>query len=307
MDWRAGAAPLFAAGLTPIGLFAGARRWLGRWGGTWAVILFLSSGAAIAFAWRATMPSFTDASLVAAGAGALVWAMLATEATVRRRTVVGLLGFIALEGAVFIRYTDIVMTVVAAVAVLFFHRRARLPRRALWWWYGSLVAFAGLVLAFDATFYGGPLKTGYGAGEITFSLGAVGPNLKLMPSHLVEAIPALLLGLAALAWMGVRLVTSTGNADPWAAAAARRDAAVGAVLAAGWFTLWGLYAAYTWTAHMGSGPGRRGRRWRRHPHHPLLPAGPRPHRPPRGVVPRPAPAVAAAARAGGGGRPACGR
>ncbi|HZX97922.1 MAG TPA: hypothetical protein VFE92_00265 [Dermatophilaceae bacterium] len=50
------------------------------------VILFCSSGAALVFAWRATMPTFTDASLIAAGAGALLWTMLATERTVRLRT-----------------------------------------------------------------------------------------------------------------------------------------------------------------------------------------------------------------------------
>jgi len=32
------------------------------------------------------MPTFTDASLIAAGAGALLWTMLATERTVRLRT-----------------------------------------------------------------------------------------------------------------------------------------------------------------------------------------------------------------------------
>ncbi|MGO9456017.1 MAG: hypothetical protein ACLP62_03065 [Acidimicrobiales bacterium] len=253
------AAPLFAAGLASVGLFAGARRWLGRWGGTWAVILFLSSGAAVAFAWRPTMPSFTDASLVAAGAGALLWTALATEASARRRTLVGLCGFVALEAAVFIRYTDIVMAAVAAVAIVVFHRRARIPVRSLLWWYGSLAAFAALVLAFDASFYGGPLKTGYGVGEITFSLSAVVPNLKLMPSHLVEAVPALVLGLAALVWMAARFVVSLDRtADPLAAAAARRDAAVGAVLAVGWFALWALYAAYTWTAQMGGGAGPGG-------------------------------------------------
>ena len=110
------------------------------------------------------------------------------------------------------------------------------------------------MLAFDATFYGGPLKTGYGAGEITFSLSAVVPNLKLMPAHLVEAIPAVVLGLAALAWMAVRryVVSSDRSTAPLVAAAARHDAAVGAVLAVGWFGLWALYSAYTWTAQMGA-------------------------------------------------------
>ena len=59
-------APLFYAALGCLGLFAGARRWLGWLGGTAAVWLFCSSGAAMLFAWRDYMPTFIDASLIAA-------------------------------------------------------------------------------------------------------------------------------------------------------------------------------------------------------------------------------------------------
>jgi hypothetical protein len=83
--------------LACLGLFIGARRWLGRFGGLAAVGLYCSSGAALAFAWRDYMPTFTDASLIAAGSGALLWAMLATEASLRRRTWAGLAGFAAIE------------------------------------------------------------------------------------------------------------------------------------------------------------------------------------------------------------------
>ena len=65
-------APLFYGALGCLGLFAGARRWLGRFGGGAAVGLFCSSGAALLFAWRDYMPTFTDASLIAAGTGALL-------------------------------------------------------------------------------------------------------------------------------------------------------------------------------------------------------------------------------------------
>ena len=41
------------------------------------------------------------------------------------------------------------------------------------------------------------------------------------------------------------------RADGEPAVVARRDLAVGLALAASWFSMWGLYAAYTWTA----GPG----------------------------------------------------
>ena len=62
-------APLFYGALACLGLFIGARRWLGRFGGLAAVGLYCSSGAALAFAWRDYMPTFTDASLIAAGSG----------------------------------------------------------------------------------------------------------------------------------------------------------------------------------------------------------------------------------------------
>jgi hypothetical protein len=74
-------APLLCGALACLGLFIGARRWLGRFGGLAAVGLYCSSGAAVAFGWRDYMPTFTDASLIAAGSGALLWAVLTTEAS----------------------------------------------------------------------------------------------------------------------------------------------------------------------------------------------------------------------------------
>ena len=111
-------APLFFGALACLGLFLGARRWLGSFGGLAAVGLYCSSGAALAFAWRDYMPTFTDASLVAAGSGILLWALLATEASSRRRTWAGLAGFVALELATFVRYTDIVILGCAVMAVI---------------------------------------------------------------------------------------------------------------------------------------------------------------------------------------------
>jgi hypothetical protein len=102
-------APLFYGALACLGLFFGARRWLGPFGGLAAVGLYCSSGAALAFAWRDYMPTFTDASLIAAGSGALLWSVLATEARSRRRTWVGLAGFAVIELGTFVRYTNIVI------------------------------------------------------------------------------------------------------------------------------------------------------------------------------------------------------
>ena len=240
-------APLFYGALGCLGLFFGARRWLGRYGGAAAVALFCSSGAALLFAWRDYMPTFTDASLIAAGTGALLWAVLAAGATTRRRTWTGLAGFAALEAAVFVRYTDIVVLGCAVVAVAAAWKLRTVPAAALGWWLGSVAVSGAGVALFDDLVYGGPLRSGYQPGEITFSLGAVLPNLRYMPAHLIQAMPMLVPGLAALAWIAARRVRLRSAHDE-RAAHTRRDLAVGLALAASWLSVWGLYAAYTWTA-----------------------------------------------------------
>ena len=261
-------APLCYGALGCLGLFFGARRWLGRYGGAAAVVLFCSSGAALLFAWRDYMPTFTDASLIAAGTGALLWAVLAVEAAARRRTLVGLAGFAALEAAVFVRYTDIVVLGCAVVAMVVAWRLRAVPAAALGWWLGSVALFGVGVALFDDLVYGGPVTSGYRPGEITFSLSAVWPNLRYMPAHLIQAMPMLVLGLAALAWIAGRRLNlrradderadderadderaDDERADDERAAHVRRDLAVGLALAGSWFSVWGLYAAYTWTAN----------------------------------------------------------
>ena len=241
-------APLFYGALACLGLFIGARRWLGRFGGPAAVGLYCSSGAALAFAWRDYMPTFTDASLVAAGSGLLLWAVLATEAGSRRRSWVGLAGFLALEIATLVRYTNIVILGCAVLAVLgaWRLRAARLHLRTLCAWLASVAVFGAGVAIFDDRVYGGPLTTGYQPGEVTFALGAIAPNLRIMPGHLLQAMPMLVLGLIALAWIIVRwlmLRRAGGQAD----ALASRDLWVGLALFASWLAIWGLYSTYTWT------------------------------------------------------------
>ena len=245
-------APLFYGALGCLGLWAGGRRWLGRFGGAAAAGLFCSSGAAILFAWRDYMPTFAEASLIAAGTGALLWAVLAAEASARRRTWVGLAGFVALEAATFSRYTNVVVLgcAVVAVGMAWRLRAARLPGRAVGWWLASVGVFAAGVAVFNTLIYGGPLRSGYQPGEITFSLGAIAPNLRYMPAHLIAAMPMLVLGLAALAG-----ITAAWLRNRWAggeqSTRARRDLAAGAALAASWAAVWALYAAYTWTAAPG--------------------------------------------------------
>jgi len=191
------------------------------------------------------MPTFTDASLIAAGSGALLWALLATEAGLRRRTWAGLAGFLAIEIATFVRYTDIVILGCAVVVVIVAWRlrAARLPFRTLCWWLASVVVFAAGVATFDYLVYGGPVATAYQPGEVTFALGAIGSNLRLMPAHLMQAMPMIVLALIALVWIFVRWRALRRNG----AGAARRDLLVGLALASSWFALWALYSTYTWT------------------------------------------------------------
>ena len=241
-------APLFYGALGCLGLYVGGRRWLGPWGGTWAVLLYCASGAALVFAWRATMPTFTDTSLVAAGTGTLLWTMLASEAATRRRTIVGLLAFLALEAAVAVRYTNVLLLAVALVAVALGRGAARLPLRSFAWWLASVGAAAGLVVAFDARYYGGALKTGYASGEITFGLSALEPNLRGMPYHLLRSMPLLLLAVTAAGWIALRAARALGRGlGRVERSGRRRDGAVAAALVASWLAIFGLYATYDWT------------------------------------------------------------
>ena len=241
-------APLFYGALGCLGLFFGARRWLGRYGGAAAVVLFCSSGAALLFAWRDYMPTFTDASLIAAGTGALLWAVLAAEATARRRTWTGLAGFATLEAAVFVRYTDVVVLGCAVVAVVAAWKLRAVPAAARGWWLGSVAGAAAGVALFDDLVYGGPLTSGYQPGEITFSLGAVLPNLRYMPPLRSRPCPCWCSGWRH--WRGSPYGESgcagpmtTGPRPPVVTWPWRCN------LAASWFSVWGLYAAYTWTAN----------------------------------------------------------
>src|SRR5215467_8641343 len=111
------AAPFQLLGIIRLApLFYGALACLGRFGGAAAVALFCTSGAAMLFAWRDYMPTFTEAALIAAGTGTLLWALLATEAPARRRSLIGLIGFLAIEAATFSRYTNVVVLGCAVLA-----------------------------------------------------------------------------------------------------------------------------------------------------------------------------------------------
>jgi hypothetical protein len=122
----------------------------------------------------------------------------------------------------------------------------RLPPRTLGLWLASVAVFGAAVAIFNDLVYGGPLTTGYGSGEIAFDLGSIVPNLQSVPADLIEGMPMLVLGLVALAWIGVRAIATRRTSGP-AAEVARRDLSIGIALALSWFAVWGLYSAYTWT------------------------------------------------------------
>jgi hypothetical protein len=211
--------------------------------------LYCSSGAALSFAWRDYMSTFTDAFLIATGSGTLLWAVLATEASSRRRAWAGLAGFTAIEIAIFVRYTNIVILGCAVVVVIvaWWRRAMRLPLLTLCWWLASVVVLGAGVAIFNDLVYGGLLTNGYRPSEITFGLGAIVPNLRYMPVHLVQAMPMLVFGLVALAWIIVlRLVLCRLGGQ--AGAVARRHLWVALTVAASWFAIWGLYSVYYWTA-----------------------------------------------------------
>jgi hypothetical protein len=240
--------PLFFGALACLGLFIGARCWLGPFGGGAAVGLYCSSGAALAFAWRDYMPTFTDASLIAAGSGFLLWALLSSDSSPKSRTWVGMCGFLAFEAATFVRYTNLVILACAVITVLlvWWLKAAGLPRRVLWWFLSSVVAFGICIAVFDTAVYGGPLMSGYQPGEVTFSLGAIDPNLHLMPGHLIMSMPVLFLAAVSIIWILVRLVGSR-DAGETARAGARRDVSISLALTGTWLAIWVLYSAYTWT------------------------------------------------------------
>ena len=266
-------APLFYGALACIGLWLGGRRWLGRWGGTFAVGAYCSATVVMVMAWRSTMPTFTDASLVACGVGLLVWAALALERSRWIRVFVGGLGFFALGLAVFVRYTNAAVLAVAVVfaLALCLRRRWKLGWSTLGWW--GLASAPPLIasLAYNAIVFDGAFSTGYRSSDVKFTLDSIPKNLKIMPSHLWRAMPVFVIGLAAVIgiigiqlWYLTRRRSNTPPADahptellPLAGTVEVprivADRWIGLFLIGAWAAIWGVYAAYQWTANVGGG------------------------------------------------------
>lgn len=280
--------PLFFGALAAVGLWFGGRRWAGRrrpqqrleWGGTFAVGAYFSCALAMVMAWRSTMPTFTDASLVACGLGLLVWSVLALERSRRVRVLVGTSAFGALGLAFFVRYTNIVVLVVAGAAALVvcLRRRWGLGPVTLLWWGLAAIGPVLAALLYNAVVFDGPFSTGYQSSSVQFTVSAIGDNLSVMPGRLVQAMPIWLLGAVAIVVLLVvvaRVALASGNdARPDDATAAVETADdvtaveatpsrpgrlepmvwTGGLLVGTWVALWGLYAAYQWTTNMNGGP-----------------------------------------------------
>ncbi len=244
-------APLFYGALGCGGLFYGARRWLGRYGGVITVALYCSSGAAFFFAWRATMPTFTDASLIAGATGLLLGVLLSRDDPPLRRFMLGGLAFIALDAAVFVRYTDVVELLVAVAAVVALARACALTTPMVLGWMALVLAFAVGDLELNHFLYGGYFTTGYATGLVTFAAHAILPNLERMPVRLVASMPMVLFGLVAVVWVAARFLRARASGPQ---PHVREDGVVALVLAVGWFAVWGLYLAYTWTVGQTLGP-----------------------------------------------------
>jgi hypothetical protein len=247
------AAPLFYGAIGCAGLFYGARKWLGNWGGVYAVSLFCFSGASLIFAWRPTMPTFTDASLIAGAGGVLLGVLLARDDPTRKRFLLGAIAFLALDGATFIRYTDVVVLVLALIATVALAQVCRVSGLTLLGWFAIVLAFGAVDLVVNHVLYGGVFTTGYRSGLVTFRSSAIAPNLERMPIRLIESMPMVILALASLVWIVVRLATTHSRVA--SSEGVRRDGLVALILGAGWLSIWALYSAYTWTVGQTIGPG----------------------------------------------------
>jgi len=241
-------APLFYGLLACVGMWFGGRRWLGEWGGTFAIGVYCSTPLAIVMAWRSTMPSFTDASLIALGLGLVIWTVFSIEKPATHRIVIGAFAFFSLSLATLVRYTNIVALIIAFVVVLVAacSTRWKLPRTALWWWIAAALPPLLAALAYNATVFDGPFSTGYNASTVQFSLRAIPENLRVMPKNLWQAMPVFVLGIVALVGLAITQLTARERGtvtEP----SRQQDRWAGWLLGCTWTGLWLLYSAYEWT------------------------------------------------------------
>jgi hypothetical protein len=186
--------PAFASLIASVGLFLGARKWLGPRGGLLSVILFLFNGAALAFGFRPTMPTFTEACFIAGATGFILWSLL-EHRFVFERGAVASIALVLLGLATFSRYTNVGVFLFATICLIWNRKKAYLP----FWCVVVWVLIANItiegIMAFNANFYGGVFSTGYNSTSINFSLASIGQNIRHTPLFNLISFPVVLLAL----------------------------------------------------------------------------------------------------------------
>jgi hypothetical protein len=232
--------PVFYSLLAVTGLYLGARKWFGAGAGLVASISFLFSGASLAYANRLTMPTFTEACLVAAALGLLLWSCKSGDSH-RARVVLSSLAFVFLGAAVFSRYTNAVIYVGVLFPFLVFYKRLHFLWGAVLCWMGVTASFATLILCFNNHFYGGWLKSGYSGQHFASSLSNFPKNISQITPFLLESMPVVLLAL----WGAYHLLKKEPSVT---GGVARQRRVLGMVLVLSVVLPWGLYFGYDRTA-----------------------------------------------------------
>ncbi len=268
--------PLIFGTLGCLGLWFGALRWIGRWGAAFSVSLYCSASASMVFAWRESMPTFTDTSLLACGTGLLMWSVLSVEKTLRLRMGIGALAFFSFGLATFVRYSNVTVLAIALAfaAISCISTRWGLPKRVFLVWVFVVLACVGMLLWFNDTFYGSVFSTGYqnryAGGEFTFS--SIPTNVRAMPIRVIEAMPVFLVAIASVAYLiwdewkerGTRTALNedvglTGSAagidNSGDESRANRviDRWMFVFLVASWVSTWGLYLMFAANAKLSLG------------------------------------------------------
>jgi hypothetical protein len=235
--------PAFYALLAVLGIFLGARKWLGSGGGFVASVCFLFTGASLTYGYRVTMPTFTEACLIGCGLGLLIWSSLA-ESSSQSKNIVSCVAFALLGCAVFSRYTNAVIYVGVLVVLLVVSNKFGFSRRAVVNWLAITGLLAIGILEFNHRFYGGWLNTGYSGQKFSTSLANYPENVTQIPIFLVEAMPVVLIAI----WAGIHIFRRSKRRLMAPSATVDNDRMFAILLVVSTALLWALYFGYNRTA-----------------------------------------------------------
>ncbi len=243
--------PAFYSLLAVGGLYLGARRWIGPWAGFVASVCFLFTGASLTYGYRVTMPTFTEACLIASALGLFLWSCNADQ-TNRLRTFGSSVGFILLGAAVFSRYTNVVIYLGALIVLMVWHKRLRFTPSARFSWLGVSAVIATIILGYNRHYYGGWFKTGYTSQHFSFSLVNFPKNISQISPFLLESMPVLVLA----AWGAVKLLRRPRSNKSFLGESSRSQKITGYLLVLCVVLPWGLYFSYDRTAfHLSANAG----------------------------------------------------